>query len=59
MVISDVRMPGTSGLDLARILHARGVPLILTTAFPSLEVERQAAAQRRGASCASPSIRPR
>ncbi|AHE56060.1 response regulator transcription factor [Sphingomonas sanxanigenens] len=44
MVISDVQMPGTSGLELARILQGTGVPLILITAFPSLELERQAMA---------------
>jgi FixJ family two-component response regulator len=42
LVISDVQMPGTSGVDLARILRGRGLPVILITAFPSAEIERQA-----------------
>lgn len=42
LVISDVQMPGTSGLELARILQQRGTPIILITAFPSPEVQRQA-----------------
>ncbi|MGF7148917.1 FixJ family two-component response regulator [Sphingomonas zeicaulis] len=45
LVISDVQMPGTGGLEFARILRGAGVPLILITAFPSAEVERQAMVQ--------------
>jgi FixJ family two-component response regulator len=41
-VISDVQMPGISGLQLARLLRANGVPIILITAFPTPEVEQQA-----------------
>ncbi len=42
LVISDVQMPGTSGLELARLLRERRMPVILITAFPSADVERQA-----------------
>ncbi len=42
LVISDVQMPGTSGIELARILQPRGVPVILITAFPGAEIERKA-----------------
>ncbi|WP_125956094.1 response regulator [Novosphingobium sp. MD-1] len=45
LVISDVQMPGTSGLELAKILGKEAVPLILITAFPSPEVKQQAIAQ--------------
>lgn len=41
-VISDVQMPGTSGLQLARHLQTRSIPTILITAFPTPEVESQA-----------------
>lgn len=41
-VISDVQMPGSSGLQLARFMQARKVPIILITAFPTPEVEQQA-----------------
>ncbi|SDA35892.1 response regulator transcription factor [Sphingomonas sp. NFR15] len=44
LVISDVQMPGSSGIDLARLLQNDAVPVILITAFPSLEIERQALA---------------
>jgi FixJ family two-component response regulator len=43
-VISDVQMPGTSGLQLARLLQATKVPVILITAFPTQDVEDQAQA---------------
>lgn len=43
-VISDVQIPGTNGLQLARLMHARNVPTILITAFPTPEVEQQAEA---------------
>ncbi len=42
LVISDVQMPGRSGLDLAKHLKAECLPIILITAFPSVEIERQA-----------------
>ena len=42
LVISDVQMPGRSGLDLAKHLKGEGLPIILITAFPSAEIERQA-----------------
>lgn len=43
-VISDVQMPGMSGLDLQRHLVARGhrTPVILITAFPEDRIRRQA-----------------
>lgn len=43
-VISDIQMPGTSGLQLARVVQSRGVPVILVTAFPTPEIEQQAQA---------------
>jgi FixJ family two-component response regulator len=43
-VISDVQMPGTSGLQLARTLQLEKVPIILITAFRTPEVEQQAEA---------------
>lgn len=42
LLISDVQMPGTSGIALARILRGAGLPVILISAFPSAEIERQA-----------------
>lgn len=43
-LITDVQMPGMSGLDLQRHLANRGsrVPVILITAFPGDHVRRQA-----------------
>ncbi|KAB7648247.1 response regulator transcription factor [Polymorphobacter fuscus] len=43
-VISDVQMPGMSGLDLQRALQVRdaGLPIILMTAFPEARVRLQA-----------------
>ena len=43
-LITDVQMPGMSGLDLQRHLHAcgNGMPVILITAFPGDHVRRQA-----------------
>ncbi|MET4636653.1 response regulator [Kaistia sp. UC242_56] len=43
-VISDVQMPGTSGLQLARVMQLAKMPVILITAFPTPEVEQQAEA---------------
>lgn len=45
-VISDVQMPGTSGLQLAREMQRAGTPVILITAFPTPLLERQAQAAR-------------
>jgi FixJ family two-component response regulator len=43
-LITDVQMPGMSGLDLQRHLAASGnrMPVILITAFPGDRVRRQA-----------------
>lgn len=43
-IISDVQMPGTTGLQLARLMKSRMVPIILITAFPTPEVAQQAKA---------------
>jgi FixJ family two-component response regulator len=50
-VIADVRMPGTSGVDLQHELLEQGyrVPFIFITAFPEETV--RAKAQRAGAIC--------
>ena len=46
LVISDVRMPGRSGLDVLRVLRRASVdtPVILITAFGSADVHIDAAA---------------
>lgn len=41
-IISDIHMPGTNGLKLARMSREWDKPVILITAFPSAELERQA-----------------
>ncbi|USU06547.1 response regulator [Sphingomonadaceae bacterium OTU29LAMAA1] len=42
-IVSDVQMPGTDGIQLARRLQARaGPPVILMTAFPAAQLERSA-----------------
>jgi FixJ family two-component response regulator len=43
-IISDVQMPGTSGLQLAEAVQSRATPIILITAFPTPEVEQRAMA---------------
>ena len=50
-VITDIHMPGMSGLDLARLLTARprGVPVVMVTARSDLGIDAQAAA--KGAIC--------
>lgn len=50
-VISDIQMPGMSGLDLKRLLDDRGssVPVIMITGRPEPELEARAAAS--GAIC--------
>jgi FixJ family two-component response regulator len=50
-LISDVQMPGMSGLDLQSRLAAEGhrVPIIFITAFPHPNIERRAHAA--GATC--------
>jgi FixJ family two-component response regulator len=50
-LISDVQMPGMSGLDLQSRLAAEGhrVPIIFVTAFPHPNIEKRAHAS--GATC--------
>lgn len=43
-VISDIQMTGMTGLQLARLMKPRKVPIILITAFPTPEVRQQAKA---------------
>ena len=42
-VITDVQMPGLSGVELQSVLHARGncTPMIFITAFPEEKVRRR------------------
>jgi FixJ family two-component response regulator len=50
-VITDVHMPGMSGLDLARLLtrRSRGVPVVMVTARSDLGLDARASAN--GAIC--------
>ena len=50
-LIADVRMPGMSGLDLARKLRERGdrIPVILITALPDRQLDEEATSV--GAQC--------
>jgi FixJ family two-component response regulator len=50
-LISDIQMPGTTGLQLQTVLKARGssLPLIMMTAFPDERTRTQAL--ERGAVC--------
>jgi FixJ family two-component response regulator len=50
-VITDIHMPGMSGLDLARLLtgRRRGVPVVMVTARSDLGIDAHAAAN--GAIC--------
>jgi FixJ family two-component response regulator len=43
-VIADVHMPGTSGIQLQKLLHLQGrsVPMIFITAFPEEHTRAQA-----------------
>jgi FixJ family two-component response regulator len=42
-IVSDVQMPGTDGIQLARCLQSRaGPPVILMTAYPAAQLERSA-----------------
>ena len=45
-LISDVHMPGTSGLELQRILRARGrdIPMVFMTAFSNESIKTRAIA---------------
>ena len=46
VVVSDVHMPGMSGIEFGRVLRARGIdtPLIFITADPSAHLEQEACA---------------
>lgn len=59
VVVSDQRMPGRSGLDVAEQLDARGVrvPFYLVTAFPDDELRGRA--ERLGASVIAKPIDPK
>lgn len=50
-VVTDIHMPGTSGLDLMKLLAARGgtTPVVLITARSETNLEAKAAAA--GAAC--------
>jgi FixJ family two-component response regulator len=50
-VITDIHMPGMSGLDLARLLttRRRGLPVVMVTARSDLGIDARAAAN--GAVC--------
>jgi FixJ family two-component response regulator len=50
-LISDVQMPGTSGIELQKTLIAKGinVPIIFITAFPDERIRAQA--MQAGAFC--------
>lgn len=43
-IVSDVQMPGSSGLQLAEAVQPDKIPIILITAFPTSEVEQRAEA---------------
>lgn len=43
-IISDIQMPGTSGLQLAERVRCRAKPVILMTAFPTADVRQRASA---------------
>jgi FixJ family two-component response regulator len=49
-VVTDIHMPGMSGLDLMRWLAARGlkIPVVLVTAHTELNLEARAAATGAG-----------
>ncbi len=44
LILTDLKMPGTSGLDVVRRARARGLtcPIVLLTAFPDPEVFEEA-----------------
>jgi len=50
-VVSDVQMPGMSGIELQELLAARGggPPFIIMTAFPQEALRKRA--ERAGAVC--------
>lgn len=43
-IISDIQMPGTSGLQLAEQIQGHEKPVILITAFPTHDVQQRASA---------------
>lgn len=43
-IISDIQMPGTSGLQLAERVQCHAKPVILITAFPIADVQQRASA---------------
>ena len=43
-IISDIQMPGTSGLQLAERIQCHAKPVILITAFPTPDVQQRASA---------------
>jgi len=59
VVVSDQRMPGHSGLDVAELLERRGVrvPFYLVTAFPDADLRNKA--ERIGASVIAKPIDPK
>ncbi len=56
-IISDVRMPGASGLDLLKRLRERGAttPVIVMSAFTDVARPRRRIAMARSTICQSPS----
>ncbi len=42
LLISDIRMPGMSGLDLLKVAHQRDpdLPVILITGYPTAEISK-------------------
>lgn len=42
-IVSDIQMPGTDGIQLARRVKSKaGPPVILMTAYPAVQLERRA-----------------
>ncbi|SFT29193.1 Response regulator receiver domain-containing protein [Methylobacterium sp. yr668] len=56
LVVTDVQMPGLSGLDLLRILAAQrpDLPVMVMTAYPSEATRQRALALGAFAYCAKP-----
>jgi DNA-binding response OmpR family regulator len=47
LVVLDYQMPGTSGLEVARVLRRKKIPFVMLSAFVDSRIEQRAA--RRGA----------